>query len=146
MYVSDEMDNFNRSMLTSVFIPSLLVAAYLGFALLSLAHDKILHFSAFGILTAEFYFLFEIRKPWRLTILVMTIGACISLEFVQNLVNPKRTFDYEDILYNTMGSLLAVIICIFAQSFRPGSHRIIDVELGEEDFVYVTLLEEPPRV
>lgn len=129
--------------LTLVFVATLLVAAYLGFALVSFGYDKALHFLVFGILTAEFYFLFEIRKPWKLTLVVMTFGASISLEFLQNLVNPKRIFDYEDILYNIMGSAIALVICVVQRSI-PTSRRFTDLELGEEDSIYVNLQETSP--
>ncbi|OBA20147.1 hypothetical protein METBIDRAFT_16165, partial [Metschnikowia bicuspidata var. bicuspidata NRRL YB-4993] len=94
-----------------VFCTSLLLAAYLGFSLIALGHDKAIHFVTFFILTAEFYFLWETHRPWKLTVATMTLGAGVLLEYVQTIVNPNRTFDYVDIVYNVHGSLLAVAGC-----------------------------------
>lgn len=118
---------------------SLLIAAYLGFALISFGHDKILHFSVFAILTGEFYFMFNIQRPWKITFIFMTLGASIALEFVQHLVNPKRVFDPEDIYYNCFGSLLSLIFCVLTQRFWIRQRSRNDLETGDTDYVYVNL-------
>lgn len=90
-----------------MFVVSLVVAAYLGFALIHLPHDKVVHFVTFGVLTAEFYWL------WRLpvnvvrvaTVLVCTLTAAVMSEVVQGLINPQRVFDAGDIYANVTGSL-----------------------------------------
>lgn len=43
--------------------------------------------------------------------MVMTLGASILLEYVQNIINPNRRFDYVDILFNMHGSGLALAMC-----------------------------------
>ena len=102
-----------RILLTPVFILSLLLAGYLGFALIHLPHDKLIHFLTFFILTMEFYFIFDTKnkslKVLRLvTLVVCTFGASIGLEIVQSLINPARVFDVYDILFNVLGSLLGL--------------------------------------
>ena len=94
-----------------VFCATLLLAAYLGFSLIQLNHDKAIHFTTFFILTAEFFFLWKVFRPWKFTFVVMTLGASILLEYVQNFINHNRRFDYVDILYNVHGSGLALAMC-----------------------------------
>lgn len=101
------------SILTPVFILSLLVAGYLGFALVQLPHDKAVHFVTFLVLTVEFYFVFDtkyksLRALRLITLGVCTIGASIGLEIVQSLVNPARVFDVLDIACNVVGSLVGL--------------------------------------
>lgn len=89
------------------------LAAYLGFALIHLPHDKVIHFSTFLILTVEFYFLFDTRNKKILrviTFIVCTCGAGIGLEVVQLMVNPIRIFDFFDIISNVCGSCLGLLI------------------------------------
>lgn len=114
-----------------MFGVSLCAAAYLGFALLHLGHDKAIHFTTFFILTAEFYFIWETHRPWKLSFLVMTLGASISLEFVQGFVNPSRVFDPMDIVYNVHGSVLALVACsvaltALARRRRPAQDDEVD--------------------
>lgn len=100
-----------------LFCLSLAFAAYLGFSLISLGHDKAIHFVTFFILTSEFYFLWDTYRPWKITVVAMTFGASIALEYVQNFVNPNRKFDYMDIIYNIHGSALAVATCCIIHSY-----------------------------
>lgn len=112
-----------------MFVLSLCAAAYLGFALIHLGHDKAVHFVTFFILTAEFYFLWYRHRPWKLTFIVMTLGASISLEYAQGIVNPNRVFDAMDIVYNVHGSGLALILCCVCQSAMPRQRRAPAPEL-----------------
>lgn len=95
----------------------MIAAAYLGFALISFRHDKLVHFAVFATLTAEIYFLFDIHKPWTLTFVLATFG-CFALEYLQSFVNPARMFDAEDILYNFIGSMAALVSCVIFQQCR----------------------------
>lgn len=61
---------------------------------------------------------------------MMTLGASISLEFLQNLVNPKRVFDPIDICFNCMGSLFSILFCVIVQSFRSYGRNRDDLENG----------------
>ena len=98
------------------FVISLIVAGYLGFALIELTnHDKLLHFLTFLVLTVEFYFIFDTNhkslKTLRyITLLVCTFAGSILLEVIQSLVNTTRVFDSMDIVYNVVGSFLGVIL------------------------------------
>lgn len=105
------MHGFQR--LTNVaFIISLALSIYLGFALISLKHDKLIHFVTFFILTTEFYFIFDTRNNFKklryVTFICCTLVSGIALEIVQNLVNPSRVFDVNDIIANILGSLCAL--------------------------------------
>lgn len=67
----------------------------------------------FLILTVEFYFVFNTnRKSLKtlryITLLICTFGASIGLEVLQNLVNPNRVFDINDIFCNMAGSLMGL--------------------------------------
>lgn len=128
-----------------VFCATLLFAAYLGFSLMQLNHDKAIHFTTFFVLTAEFFFIWQTYRPWKFTFVVMTLGASILLEYVQNFVNPNRRFDYVDILYNVHGSGLALVICCLVA--RRGS---VEFERGNspatptsetEDYVTISMDE-----
>ncbi|KAM9930196.1 hypothetical protein OXX59_000697 [Metschnikowia pulcherrima] len=100
-----------------LFCISLMFAAFLGFSSITLGHDKAIHFVTFFVLTTEFYLLWETHRPWKLTILIMTLGASVTSEYVQNFVNPNRKFDYMDIIFNIHGSALAVAVCCLVHSF-----------------------------
>lgn len=101
-----------------VFVVSLVVAAYLGFALVHLPHDKAVHFVVFGILTAEAYHVIESRV-WPVVVLVGSIGASVVLEMVQQLVNPVRVYDPYDMASNLAGVAVAFGGC--AWYHRRGS-------------------------
>lgn len=100
------------------FCLSLLAAAYLGFSLVHLGHDKAIHFTTFFILTVEFYWLWVQLRPWMITLLCMCLGASIGLEYLQNMVNPLRAFDYMDIAYNVAGSGLGLIFCMAVHAYK----------------------------
>lgn len=106
-----------------MFLLSLLIAGYLGFALIHLGHDKLLHFVTFFILTVEFYFVFDIRyksiKILRyITFVICTLCGSVGLEIIQSLVNPKRVFDIYDISSNFVGSLLGLLFSTAFQALR----------------------------
>lgn len=108
-------------------------AAYLGFALLSFTHDKVLHFSVFFILTLELAYVFERPRP-KLVMATCGAGAVVS-EFVQSLVNSKRVFDIQDIYCNIGGVFLALVI-LWTQWRRSSKRRVVqELELGEFDIV-----------
>ncbi|KAK6197583.1 uncharacterized protein RJT21DRAFT_123413 [Scheffersomyces amazonensis] len=105
-----------------VFIASLVLAGYLGFANVHFGHDKLIHFITFFILTIEFYFTFDTKhkslKTLRsITLIVCTIGGGIGSEFIQSLVNENRVFDPIDIAFNILGSLLAVGLSSWYQTY-----------------------------
>lgn len=118
-----------NSLLTPVFCVTLCVAAYLGFSLVQLPHDKVVHFVTFFLLTAEFYFIWNTYRPWRLTFLTMTLGASVMLEYAQNIINPNRTFDYVDIVYNVHGSALALVLCCVLQSWTGRRRHTVEYEV-----------------
>ncbi|CBX98315.1 hypothetical protein IAQ61_010415 [Plenodomus lingam] len=75
--------------------------------------DKVLHFVAFFLLTISFYWILETsrRKVLQLTFTVCTLGLGITGEVVQGLLPINRQFDYNDIVANVAGSLLAIAAC-----------------------------------
>ncbi|CCH42266.1 putative membrane protein [Wickerhamomyces ciferrii] len=93
---------------------ALIIAAYLGFADISLEHDKLVHFFVFFGLTLMFYWLFETsstRAIRNLTFIICTLAGGIGSEFIQGLL-PYRTFDPKDIICNVLGSSLALIFSV----------------------------------
>lgn len=100
-----------------VFVLSLIGACYLGFALIHLPYDKLIHFSTFCLLTLEFFFVFDtqyksLKVLRNITLIICTFGGSVGLEIIQNLVNPKRVFDVYDIVANILGSLLGLGISV----------------------------------
>ncbi|KAF7580442.1 VanZ like family protein [Clavispora lusitaniae] len=80
----------------------------------------------------------------------MTLGACVGSEYIQNLVNPARIFDFVDIIYNVLGSLLALTLCVWFQSWkrRPSSRPdLLEPSPPSEDeidgFVNVRMSDMP---
>jgi len=91
---------------------SLLLSAYLGFANISLKHDKFIHFVTFFLLTLMFYWLFDtssIRAIRNLTFVICVLVGGIGSEFIQGLL-PYREFDSKDIVCNVLGSSAALIL------------------------------------
>lgn len=119
------------------------MAGYLGFALIHLHHDKLIHGVTFFILTVEVYFLFDtknksLRTLKLITFLTCTIAGSIVLEIIQNLINPSRIFDVFDIAFNMIGSLCGLILCIVIQSriikrSKQFRHRRLNRIVNEED-------------
>lgn len=95
-----------------MFVVSLVVAAYLGFALIHLPYDKAVHFVVFGVLTAEAYHIVE-SAVWPALTLVGSITASVALEMVQHLVNPVRVFDPYDLVCNVCGTVVAWAACVW---------------------------------
>lgn len=77
---------------------------------------------------------------------MMTIGASISLEFLQNFVNPKRVFDPIDICFNCMGSLLSLVICQIFHTYNSYKRGNDDIETGQLGYVNVNLRELSPEI
>lgn len=91
---------------------TLVLSAYLGFAKISLPHDKLIHFVTFFLLSLMFYWLFETsstRAVRNLTFIICTLTGGIGSEFVQGLL-PYRDFDFKDIIANVLGSSSALVI------------------------------------
>lgn len=104
---------------------SCVIASYLGFADLSLPNDKVIHFTAFFVLTGLFYWCVDIpnRKLLRIVVFVVCVViAGIGSEFLQELINPRRQFDLGDIVCNECGSLLALLMSEFYNT-RLGARR-----------------------
>lgn len=106
----------------------MIVAGYLGFALVHLHHDKLIHGLIFFFITIEVYFVFDTNnkslKTLRLiTFLTCTIFASTVLEIVQNVVNPSRIFDVYDIAFNMIGSVTGLITCIVIHSYIVRRNR-----------------------
>ncbi|KAI5962194.1 uncharacterized protein KGF55_003270 [Candida pseudojiufengensis] len=96
-----------------------------GFSSIQIIHDKIVHFITFGILTIEFYFIFDtqyksLKLIRYLTFTICTIGGGIISEIIQHFVNQKRIFDPIDIVCNVLGSLLGLILSVLYQNYRKG--------------------------
>ncbi|KAH3667012.1 hypothetical protein WICMUC_005359 [Wickerhamomyces mucosus] len=93
---------------------SIVLAAYLGFANITLPSDKLIHFSVFFVLSWLFYWLFDTqstRMIRNLTFITCTLGGGIGSEFIQGLL-PYRTFDIYDIVANVLGSTSAIGLAI----------------------------------
>lgn len=115
-----------------VFILSLIGASYLGFSLINLTHDKLIHFATFFILTTEFFFIFRTRSLKQLsylTFVVCSLCGGIGLEFLQHMVNMKRVFDPMDILCNLAGSIFGLSLSIVYQSYGEGIKKTQPVEI-----------------
>lgn len=96
-----------------IFILVSLLALYLGFADISLPHDKFIHFSMFFIMSLLFYWIFDSKYTWtirNLTFLLCTLIGGIGSEYLQHFISPFRTFDYFDILVNIFGSIFAILV------------------------------------
>lgn len=140
------------ALLTLGFFASLAIAAYLGFALVQLPHDKLVHFITFYILTLEFYFLFDTGNKSLKILRFLTVGwwicSSIFLEIAQSIINPKRVFDVNDILANVLGGGAAfgtalVIQAQLVKRARAGRYRHLNESIDGEEFVNVELPEIP---
>lgn len=59
------------------------------------------------------------------------VPACVALEYVQNVVNPARVFDVEDIMYNVFGVIFGVLVCCGTQATMTGRRRRrVDLEVA----------------
>lgn len=109
----------------SGFLLALAATAFLGFSLVSLVHDKAAHFTAFCVLTFLFYWLVDFGQLFfRLvasTFVVCTVGASVSLEWMQEFINPRRIFDTRDILFNAFGSLCGLLGAVALQLYKANS-------------------------
>ncbi|KAK9368588.1 hypothetical protein V1509DRAFT_623346 [Lipomyces kononenkoae] len=103
-----------RKSFAAAFVLLLLLSAYLGFAPVSVPHDKVLHFVFFFVLTTLFYWIVDTsrRRLINATIVVCILVGGIGSELVQSLV-PYREFDIYDIVANILGASLALVISSF---------------------------------
>lgn len=115
-----------------------ITSLYLGFANISLKFDKFVHFLVFFLMTLLFYYCFETKNSVQLkvaTFLVCTVCAGIGLEFVQSIL-PYRTFDYNDIACNMIGSLCGLLTCDLYARYLTRRRRLMRLEmiknLGDE--------------
>ena len=70
--------------------------------------DKILHAGSYGLLMAWFLQLYH-RRLSRITCMITFIGMGILLEYLQSMTD-YRVLEFEDMLANTAGVLLAWFI------------------------------------
>ncbi|ODV87054.1 hypothetical protein CANARDRAFT_188575, partial [[Candida] arabinofermentans NRRL YB-2248] len=94
------------------FLFSLVLAAYLGFANISLPHDKLIHFAMFFVMSFLFYWILEFKSQRIIrncSFIICTIVGGIGSEFIQHVVAPERTFDWYDIVANVAGSIVAIV-------------------------------------
>lgn len=119
-----------------LFVLISLLALYLGFANISLPHDKFIHFSMFFIMSLLFYWIFDSKYTWtirNLTFLLCTLIGGIGSEYLQHFISPFRTFDYFDILVNILGSLFAIVVSDLIKYYYYCNKRQLDtseLELG----------------
>lgn len=88
------------------------LAMYLGFADITLPHDKWIHFTMFFILSLLFFWITDSKYTWigrTSTFLVCTVVGGVGSEYAQHYLSPFRTFDYYDIVMNVCGSFMAII-------------------------------------
>lgn len=74
--------------------------------------DKINHFGAYTVLAIlwAYYLLLRSNKKALLITTLGTMGYGIIIEFLQNRINPLRTFDLFDIVANCLGVIFGIII------------------------------------
>ncbi|KAG0683071.1 hypothetical protein C6P40_000453 [Pichia californica] len=116
-----------------IFILLSVLAVYLGFADISLPHDKYIHFIMFFIMSFLFYWILDSKYTWtirNLTFLICTIIGGIGSEYLQHYISPFRTFDYYDIIVNVLGSISAIIISDIYRYFYIKPNNEHDIELG----------------
>lgn len=90
-----------------------MLALYLGFADISLPHDKWIHFGMFFVMSFLFYWILDTKYTWlarNATFVICTVAGGIGSEYAQHFISPFRTFDYYDILVNVCGSLAAIVV------------------------------------
>ena len=127
-----------RKHILLLFIITGILTAYLGFADISLPHDKLIHFTMFFIMSFLFYWIIDINSIpnfsnhlRNITFVLCTLIGGIGSEFLQNYLSPTRTFDYYDILTNICGSVSAIILSdIYRYYYDKNNSEEQDVELG----------------
>lgn len=92
----------------------------------------------FMILTVEFYFVFDtqhksIKMVRLLTFVVCTLGGSISSEIIQGIVNPKRTFDVNDILANVLGSSLGLVGCTVYEYYTIKQAKLNRIKSAQQN-------------
>lgn len=99
-----------------------------------------------------------------ITLLVCSVGAGVGLEILQNIVNPIRVFDINDIICNISGSLAGVgvssMYLIWAMKNKrsqrhcyrmdvsqpPSSVEHEDMAPEENDYVTIEMKDAPEQV
>ena len=78
---------------------------------IKVAHiDKLYHSFAYFVLTITWLFAFYKRQEKKLVIIISCIIFGIIIEILQSTLTVYRTGDYYDILANSLGVLLALLI------------------------------------
>lgn len=111
----------------------MVLALYLGFANISLPHDKWIHFGMFFIMSFLFYWILDSKYTWlarNSTFLICTVVGGIGSEYAQHYISPFRTFDYNDIIFNVCGSLTAIVVSDVYRLFYTGAPAAVDGEEG----------------
>ncbi len=81
--------------------------------------DKLIHASAYMLLTGAFLFSYRKKRVaewWRVVIFLWMMGALI--EFFQPIVSPGRERELFDLLANTGGIVIGVIFVLLLKRFR----------------------------
>ncbi|VEU24316.1 DEKNAAC105617 [Brettanomyces naardenensis] len=132
------------------FVSSIVLAIYLGFADISLPHDKFIHFGLFFVISLLFYWILDSKaiSAWRnVAFIVCTLVGGIGSEYLQHFISPFRTFDPYDILANVLGSSAAILLSSVYQTQQLKkrrrhkiTRRISDLEAQlEPDEFYLTI-------
>jgi len=84
--------------------------------------DKIFHFLAYSILTflwfGTFFFNFNLKKRRAITYsVIISIMFGIIVEVLQDQLTTYRSMDIYDVLANTFGVLLALLIIVLKRNF-----------------------------
>ena len=83
--------------------------------------DKIYHFIAYAILTILWLLYFikkNIKKVKQFLLLLLLIAFGITIEFLQQKLNPNRQFEWFDMLANTTGVIFGNIFVILLRMFK----------------------------
>ncbi|CAM1341797.1 conserved membrane hypothetical protein [Tenacibaculum amylolyticum] len=72
--------------------------------------DKIEHTTAYFVLTFFWLLAFFKKEKIRTIIIVLSISYGILLEVLQGTITTYRTFDYVDMIANTLGVLIAFLV------------------------------------
>ena len=82
-------------------------------------NDKVVHASAYMLLTFAFLFSYrkaQFKKWWGVILSIWVLGAFI--EIFQPIISPGRQRDFFDLLANSSGIAVAVIVMLLFRKFR----------------------------
>jgi len=92
--------------------------------------DKYVHFGMFFLLTALFSYPFffleteqSIIKAWFYRVSVYVIAYGILMEFVQKFLANGRSFDYTDIVFDALGSVVGLLLVSRVYNNKIGPNR-----------------------